>query len=132
MPEFSQESKNKLRTCHPAIREAIEDAIGLIDFTVLYGHRTAEEQHRLFLEGKSRLDAGRGSKHEHFPSLAVDIAPYPVDWQDINRFRVLAGVVMGIAYTRGITLRWGGDWDRDWDEKDEKNLRDFGHFELMP
>jgi hypothetical protein len=29
----------------------------------------------------------------------------------------------------GINLRWGGDWDQDWEVKDNK-FDDFPHFEL--
>ena len=42
-------------------------------------------------------------------SKAVDVAPYPIDWNDKERFYYFAGVVMGIAIQMGIPLRWGGD-----------------------
>ena len=41
-----------------------------------------------------------------------------------------AGFVLGIAKSIGITLRWGGDWDRDWTVMDNK-FDDFPHFELI-
>ena len=64
------------------------------------------------------------------PSLAVDVVPYPVDWQDRERMTYFAGFVMGIARVKfGISLRWGGDWDLDTDLKDNK-FDDLPHFEI--
>ena len=54
------------------------------------------------------------------PSLAVDVTPYPVDWKDRERQTLFAGFVMGIARSMGINLRWGGDWDPDWQVQDNK------------
>ena len=42
----------------------------------------------------------------------------------------MAGFVMGIANTVGIKLRWGGDWDKDTELKDNK-FNDLGHFEII-
>jgi peptidoglycan L-alanyl-D-glutamate endopeptidase CwlK len=36
--------------------------------------------------------------------------------------------VLGIAQSMGINLRWGGDWDKDWEVQDNK-FDDFPHFE---
>ena len=36
---------------------------------------------------------------------------------------------MGVADMLGVSIRWGGDWDKDYDEKDER-FRDLPHFEL--
>jgi len=64
------------------------------------------------------------------PSLAVDVAPYPIDWNDRERFCYFAGYVKGIAKSLGTELRWGGDWDRDTQVKDN-NFDDLPHFELV-
>ena len=42
-----------------------------------------------------------------------------------------AGLVVGIAVSLGIRLRWGGDWDGDGDLCDNK-FDDLFHFELLP
>ena len=66
----------------------------------------------------------------------VDIAPYPIDWEDTKRFALLAGIVIGIdsqlKQNKLITydIRWGGDWDGDNDLNDQK-FNDLGHFELV-
>jgi hypothetical protein len=64
------------------------------------------------------------------PSRAVDVAPYPIDWNDFKRFYHFAGIVRAVAHQRGVKIRWGGDWDSDFDFKDERFL-DLPHFELV-
>ena len=83
---------------------------------------------QLFEEGFSKLQYPKG-KHNQYPSLAVDVAPYPIDWKDRERFTYFAGFVMGIAASMGLTIRWGGDWDRDTELKDN-NFDDLPHFEI--
>jgi hypothetical protein len=70
------------------------------------------------------------SKHNQSPSMAVDVAPYPIDWADRERFNYFAGYVMGVASQHGIALRWGGDWNRDWKVRDN-NFDDLPHYELI-
>ena len=89
------------------------------------------EQRRLFSEGKTKINGvERLSNHNHTPSRAVDIAPWPIDWSDMERFRFLGGVVLGVAGCRGLRIRWGGDWDGDGSFKDQ-NFNDLPHFELL-
>ena len=70
------------------------------------------------------------SKHNKLPSKAVDVAPYPIDWNDPDRFYHFAGYVRGIAEGMGIKIRWGGDWNGNFDLKDQ-NFYDLPHFELL-
>ena len=44
---------------------------------------------------------------------------------------LLAGFILCIAAQKGIKLRWGGDWDNDFDTRDEGRFRDLPHFELL-
>jgi peptidoglycan L-alanyl-D-glutamate endopeptidase CwlK len=127
MPTFSAASLHKLATLDPRLQAMLRAAIAAgPDFTIISAKRTPTEQAALVAEGKSQtLD----SKHLATPSLAVDIAPWPVDWNDTSRFYVLAGYVLGIAQAQGIALRWGGDWDGDWEMRDQR-FHDLGHFEL--
>ena len=62
--------------------------------------------------------------------MACDVVPYPIDWNDRERFHLFAGFVLGIANQMGIELRWGGDWNRNW-EVDDNKFDDFPHFELV-
>lgn len=63
------------------------------------------------------------------PSNAVDIAPYPIDWNDRERFTYLAGHVKMAAHMLGIKVTWGGDWNNNNEVKDN-NFDDLPHFEL--
>ena len=69
------------------------------------------------------------SPHNYPISHAVDIAPYPIDWNNTSRFMILGGYVLGIAQGLGIDLRWGGDFNRNYDNSDEI-FSDLPHFEL--
>ena len=130
MPQFGKTSMERLMTCQPGIQRVLLKAIrNGPDFTIICGHRGRAEQGRAVAEGRSKVH-WPNSKHNTDPSEAVDIAPYPIDWDDTNRFRVLAGYILGVADTMGVPLRWGGDWDHDYSETDER-FRDLPHFELL-
>ena len=61
---------------------------------------------------------------------AVDLAPYPIDWNDHRRFDGLANVMFAAAKELGVTLRWGGNWDMD-AAIHERGESDSPHFELF-
>ncbi len=128
MPSFGTESRKRLDTCHVDLIQVCELVIPNYDFTVLEGFRSNARQDDLFRQGKSKLQAG-GSKHNNDPSLAVDIAPYPIDWDSRTRFYLLAGFMFQAASQLDIKLRWGGDWDGDWIHSDQ-SFHDLPHFEL--
>ena len=129
MYSFGKSSRARLDTCHPKIVEILEEAIQIVDFTVLCGHRTKEEQDDVFHKGMSKVQFPN-SKHNSTPSLAVDIAPYPIDWNNTERFTHLIGIVRGIAQQKGIEIRCGIDWDKDGDITDH-SFMDYPHFELV-
>ena len=130
MARYSTRSEMRLQSCHLHIQRVLRDVLGLFDHTVIEGHRTKAVQNQKVHQGLSQVRWPDGM-HNRQPSLAVDIAPYPIDWNDRERFVLLAGVVLGVAHSHGIKLRWGGDWDRDMQVKDN-NFDDLGHFELVP
>ncbi len=129
MPIFSNKSNILLSQCDARLQEVCNLAIEVMDFTIITGYRDKAAQDKAFAEGKSKLKWPDG-KHNQSPSQAIDIAPYPVDWHDSARFMLLAGVILGIAHQRGINLRWGGNWNGDFNLKANK-FDDIGHFELV-
>lgn len=134
MPVFSADSRAKLATIKPPLRELMEEAIQHVDFTIVWGARTPEEQNELYRKGFSKRD-GYINLSNHQPDAdgmasAVDIAPWPVDWRDEKRFYLLAGFILCLAFQRGIRIRWGGDWDRDLDLNDQ-SFNDLAHYELV-
>lgn len=135
MPEFSQTSLNRLHTCHEDLQLIFKRVVQRRDCTILQGHRTQDEQNQVFADNKSKVE-WPNSKHNSFPSMAVDVAPYPIDWNDRGRFYMFAGYVQAIAEEMLATglinhsLRYGGDWDSDTDTDDQK-FHDLPHFELI-
>ena len=119
MFKFSKRSITSLLTAHPLLKEVCEIALaeGIMDFTVICGYRSKADQDAAFKEGASKL-RWPNSKHNRFPSEAVDIVPYPIDFKDIKRFQELA-VVIKNAWEKipddrkdGWMLYNGADWKK--------------------
>lgn len=136
MPSYSNNSKARLATCHPELQLLFNIIIETFDCSILVGHRGEVDQEDAYRTGKSKL-RWPDSKHNSTPSMAVDSAPYPIDWNNTKRFYWFGGYVLGIAdmlYQAGKMqhrVKFGGDWDRDFDITDEKGLSDLVHFELV-
>ena len=128
MPRFGSSSKKRLETADERLQKVFNEVIKYVDCSVLEGHRSQERQDKLFEEGQTKVKYPNG-RHNASPSKAVDVTPYPVDWEDRERQTLFAGFVLGIAQSMGIKLRWGGDWDMDFDVQDNK-FDDFPHFEI--
>ena len=128
MPNFGKKSQERLNTCDPRLVELFEEVVEHFDCSVIQGYRDEAEQNKAFEDGFSKLKYPKGS-HNKYPSLAVDIAPYPIDWKDRDRFHFFAGFVKGIASQMGLNIRWGGDWNSDTHTKDN-NFDDLPHFEI--
>lgn len=88
MFSLSKTSEARLQTCHKDLQAVCRALIKQYDFSVLEGHRTEQAQNAAFHKGTSKLCWPR-SAHNKMPSMAVDIAPYPIDWHDISRFKEL-------------------------------------------
>jgi len=128
MPRFGKRSKKRLATCDDRLQDLFKEVIKYFDCTVIQGHRGEAEQNQAYDAGRSKLRYPDG-KHNADPSKAVDVAPYPIDWSDRDRFHYFGGFVLGIASQMGLKIRWGGDWDRDTQVKDNK-FDDLPHFEI--
>ena len=133
MPKFSNTSKNRLKTCDERLQKLFNEVIKYYDCTIVCGHRTEEEQNKAYNEQNSQLKYPE-SKHNEYPSKAVDVAPYVsgigIPWNDVGAFYIFAGRVLTIAVQMGINIRYGGDWDSDSLTKDQK-FHDLPHFELI-
>ena len=128
MAKFGTTSKRNLSEAHPELQRLFEEVVKFYDCSVIEGHRPKVEQDKAYHSGKSKVQ-WPDSKHNSKVSMAVDVVPYPIDWNDKQRFYFFAGLVKGIATRMGIDIRWGGDWDRDNDFKDQ-TFHDLPHFEL--
>jgi len=126
MPTFSKTSKERLLTCHKDIQTLMNEVIKITNITILCGHREQIEQDKAFREGKSKFKWPK-SKHNTNPSKAIDIAPYPINWDDVDGFIELSTIVKNTWYDLKSsgkvteTLYWGGDW---------RTFKDMPHYEL--
>lgn len=136
MPKFSNASKAKLATCHPDLQLLFNEVIKFFDCRVLEGFRNQADQDKAFEAGNSKLRWPNG-KHNRTPSIAVDVAPYPIDWKKRDRFYWFSGFVLGIAEQLKAqgkmthAIRYGGDWNSNYEITDERGLQDLVHFELV-
>ena len=128
MPKFGTKSRERLNTCDSKLKQVFNEVIKHVDCSVLEGHRDKDRQNKLYEEGKTKVKYPNG-RHNRQPSSAVDVTPYPVDWEDRERQTLFAGFVIGVASQMNINLRWGGDWDQDFQVVDNR-FDDFPHFEL--
>ena len=135
MYSYGETSKSRLNTCHPDLITIFNEVIKLVDISILEGHRGKDKQDEYYNRNLSKLKWPL-SKHNSKPSMAVDAAPWPIDWEDTGRFYQMVGVVKGIAhmlYEDGKIshkLRCGADWDKDGDIRDQ-SFNDLPHFELV-
>lgn len=135
MNNYSKASRQRLDECHPDLQIIFEHVLPFFDHTIIKGHRGEQEQNEAFRKGHSMV-AFPNSKHNKKPSMAVDVLPFPVNWQDTNRMRLFAGHVIMAAhllYEQGKIshkIRWGGDWNRNTIMTDQ-NFHDLPHYELI-
>ena len=111
-------SLQSLSGVHPDMVAVVKKAIEItgVDFTVIEGIRNINRQRELFKAGKSTTMNSR-----HITGHAVDMVPWPVDWEDLERFEVMAEAMKAAAEELEIPIVWGGDW---------KSFYDAPHFEL--
>ena len=111
-------SLQSLSGVHPDLVDVVKLAITIteVDFTVIEGIRNINRQRQLYKAGKSTTMNSR-----HITGHAIDMVPWPVDWEDLERFNVMAEAMKTAAEVQEIPIVWGGDW---------KSFYDAPHFEL--
>lgn len=141
MIHLSRRSLDRLDGVHPDLRRVVACAANIAeaeeDFTVLEGVRTPARQKELYAQGRTKpgpvVTWTLNSNHFVNPKTgfghAVDLAPYPIDWNDLGRFTKLALLMFRAAAIEGVKIRWGADWDMDGKFR-EKGETDSPHFEL--
>ena len=129
MARFGKTSTERLGTCEKDLQLLFKEVVKGFDCSIVCGHRGEKDQNEAYKRGNSKVKYPRG-RHNAKPSRAVDVAPYPIDWTDRDRFHYFAGYVKGVASQMGIKILWGGDWDNDTDLKDNA-FDDLVHFELI-
>ncbi|MDB4331297.1 M15 family metallopeptidase [bacterium] len=129
MYKFGKRSRARLKGVDSRLVNVLNELIKVMDVTIIEGVRSAETQNKYFKDGKSKLD-GVNKKSNHQLGKAVDLAPYPINWEESNRFYYMGGMVRGIAKQLNLKIRWGGDWDSDGETKDQ-TFMDLVHIEIL-
>lgn len=131
-------SRKNLEGLHPNLVAVVNRAIQLTtqDFSVTCGVRTLAEQKELYAQGRTKPGqiVTWTLKSRHLPAAdglgrAVDLAPYPIDWNNLLKFDAIAKAMFDASKVLGIPIRWGADWDQDGKPR-ERGETDSPHFEL--
>ena len=79
MYRFGKKSRSRLKGVDPKLVNVLNELIKIMDVTIIEGLRSEERQQELLAQGKTKT---RFSKH--IEGKAVDLAPYPINWDDSN------------------------------------------------
>ena len=106
---LSQRSLDRLEGVHDDMVRVVKKAIDLtkIDFGVICGLRTIEEQKALVDKGASQT-----MKSKHIDGLAVDLMAYVggrASWE-LNLYADIADAMMEAAKLEDVSVRWGAAW----------------------
>ena len=107
--KLSTRSLGKLEGVDSTLVDVVERAIELtkVDFGVIYGMRTVEEQEKLVAAGKSQT-----MKSNHLVGRAVDLMAY-VDGKgvwELNVYDDLCDAMKEAAEELGTPVKWGAAW----------------------
>ena len=110
---LGERSLKNLQGVHKDLVKVVERAIKITeqDFTVIEGVRTLERQKKLLADGFTKTLNSR-----HLTGHAVDLCPYPIDWNDHSKFETISKAMKQAAEELGVAIVWGGDWSRGWDK----------------
>lgn len=123
--KFGETSLRRQEGVHPLLRECAERALSynILDLTVpgLGGLRTLEDQRLLVAKGVSQTLNSLHRKQSTGYGHAIDLIPYPVDWNDIQRFALMGSLMFRAANEMDLPIQWGGHW---------RTFKDYPHFQL--
>ena len=148
---LSKLSLGRLEGVNPALVKVVKRAIEITqqDFLVVEGVRSKEQCYINYGKGRTAAQCiakGVPAKYaqpklakvtwlnnplssKHVSGKAVDLVPYPVNWNDLTKFDQVAKAMFAAAKELGVSIRWGADWDNDGNYR-EKGEYDSPHFEL--
>lgn len=133
MFKFSKKSLKKLERLHPNLQNFFMELIKIspYDFSITQGIRTAEEQNKLYQQGRTvlgkivtncdghKLKSNHQTKSDglgHAGDIAV-LVNNKITWEEkyYKEVAISARILM-----QKYNIEWGGDW---------KNFKDLPHFE---
>ena len=107
--KLSQRSLYKLEGVHPDMVKCVKSAIEYtkVDFGVICGMRTEQEQKELVAKGASTT-----MRSKHLEGLAVDLMAYVgsrASWE-LNLYDDIADAMAKASKTHGVPIKWGAAW----------------------
>ncbi|MAG59251.1 hypothetical protein CMO96_00455 [Candidatus Woesebacteria bacterium] len=107
---LSTRSRSKLQRVDEDLVNTVKTAIGIttVDFGVICGLRTQEEQKALVAKGASKT-----FKSKHLEGKAVDLMAYikgRACWE-LNVYDEIAEAMKLAAIDTGTSIRWGAAWN---------------------
>lgn len=147
--KLSKRSLSRLDGVNPKLVKVVTTAITMskIDFGVICGLRTIEEQRELVAKGASKT-----MKSKHIDGNAVDLMAYigsRASWE-LNLYDDIADAMKMAADEHDVQIRWGAAWHipdlREWDSTMQDAMNEYvdlrrsqgrrpfidgPHFELM-
>jgi peptidoglycan L-alanyl-D-glutamate endopeptidase CwlK len=109
MASFSKRSLTNLEQCHADLQKIAHELIKEMDVIVICGHRGEKAQNEAFNRGTSKLRWPK-SKHNKTPSLAMDVCPSPINWEERAKFLTMREKMRAIAKRLDIKVRFIS-WD---------------------
>lgn len=127
---WSYSSLIKLEQLDVGLRCLVNKVRDKRDISIITGHRGEADQDLMVRLGRSRV-VWPDSKHNQLPSFAVDVQPYPYIEKTLEKdLGYIAGLFVAYGDAEGLTIRWGGDWDKDGETHDQ-DWDDLFHFEIV-
>ena len=126
--KLSERSLNNLKGVDARLQKAVQHAIGetKVDFGVICGLRTIEEQRELVAKGASQT-----LKSKHLDGEAVDLMAYigsRGSWE-LNLYDDIADAMREGAERANVPIRWGAAWHindiRDWKGTMEEAMNEY-------
>lgn len=110
--KLSERSMAKLEGVDSRMQDVVKEAITLtkVDFGVICGMRTEDEQRELVAKGASKT-----MKSKHLDGLAVDLMAYigsRASWE-LNLYDDIADAMAEAARNNNVKIRWGAAWHVD-------------------
>ena len=140
---LSKRSLGSLEGVDPRLVSIAKRAIKITqqDFVIIEGLRTREQMKINYGKGrtvaelaKHGIEAKYAKPKEakvtwlnnpfasnHASGKAIDVVPYPVDWNDIGKFRTIYEAFQKAADELGVKIKWGGHFQKN---------KDYPHFEI--
>lgn len=123
---LSSKSLDRLKGVHPELVEVVKRAIEItpIDFMVIEGVRSVEQQKQNVAKGVSKTMNSKHLVQSDGYSHAVDLGPLvgkQIPWDDFSKFKQVSEAMKKAASELGVRITWGGDW---------KTLVDGPHYQI--